>query len=94
MNDEEADRLVHAVAKDWREAELSETDHALCEFAAKLTHQQQKMCSNDLDRLRKLGLDDRAIHDAVQVIAMFNYYTRLADGLGVQPEDFIPPWGA
>ena len=43
--------------------------------------------------LRAHGLDDRAIHDAVQVIGYFNYITRLADALGVEPEDFIQPWG-
>jgi alkylhydroperoxidase family enzyme len=46
-----------------------------------------------LDRLRSEGFDDRAIHDAVQVIGYFNYITRIADGLGVEPEDFIIPWG-
>jgi hypothetical protein len=51
------------------------------------------MTSGDLDRLREVGLDDTAIHDAVQVIAYFNYITRIADALGVEPEDFIPPWG-
>ena len=33
---------------------------------------------------RDQGFDDRAIHDAVQVVALFNYYNRLADGLGVR----------
>jgi alkylhydroperoxidase family enzyme len=47
----------------------------------------------DLERLRGLGFDDRAIHDAVQVIGYFNYVTRVADGLGVEPEDFIQRWG-
>jgi hypothetical protein len=27
------------------------------------------------------------------VIAYFNYITRVADALGVELEDFIPPWG-
>ena len=35
----------------------------------------------------------RRIHDAVQVIGYFNYITRVADALGVEREDFIPPWG-
>jgi len=44
-------------------------------------------------RLRSHGFDDVAIHDATQVIGYFNYMTRVADGLGVEPEDFIDPWG-
>ena len=47
----------------------------------------------DLDELRHRGFDDTAIHDATQVIAYFNYITRIAVGLGVEPEDFIRPWG-
>ena len=40
------------------------------------------------------GLDDRAIQDAAQVISYFNYYiNRVANALGVESEDFIPPRG-
>jgi uncharacterized peroxidase-related enzyme len=84
---------VHAIVRDWRKAPLSEVDRALSELAEKLTHRQREMSPLDLDRLRERGLDDTAIHDAVQVIAYFNYITRVADALGVEPEDFIPPWG-
>lgn len=95
MNDTvEADEYVHAVVRRWRDAPLSPTDRALCEFASKLSLSQTAMSSSDLERLREHGLDDRAIHDAVQVIAYFNYITRIADGLGVEPEAFIRPWGS
>lgn len=89
-----ADAYVHAVARAWRQAPLSDVDRALCELAAKLTHRQREMSPADLDVLRGHGLDDRAIHDAVQVIGYFNYITRVADALGVEPEDFIRPWGS
>lgn len=84
---------MHAVARDWRTASLSSVDRALCEFAAKLTHTPGKMLPVDLDALRAADLDDRTIHDTVQVIAYFNYINRVADSLGVEPEDFIQPWG-
>jgi alkylhydroperoxidase family enzyme len=51
------------------------------------------MSPADLGGLRAQGFDDVAIHDAVQVIAFFNYITRIADALGVEPEEFIEPWG-
>ncbi len=51
------------------------------------------MSPEDLDDLRAIGLDDRAIHDATQVIAYFNYITRIADALGVEPETFVREWG-
>jgi uncharacterized peroxidase-related enzyme len=89
----QADAFVHAVVRDWCSAPLSPVDRALCEFAVKLTRRQHEMSPADLDALRAHGLDDRAIHDAVQVIGYFNYITRVADALGVEPEDFIQPWG-
>jgi uncharacterized peroxidase-related enzyme len=93
MNDEEADKYVHAVARDWRSAPLSTADSALCAFAARLTLTPSQMSPDDLDKLRAVGLDDRTIHDATQVVGYFNYINRVADALGVEPEDFIRPWG-
>ncbi len=90
---EEADAFVHAVVRDWRSAPLSDADKALCAHAEKLTRHQHDIGPSDLDVLREHGFDDTAIHDATQVIAYFNYITRVADGLGVEPEDFIEPWG-
>ena len=43
----------------------------------------------DADALRSLGLDDAAIHDAIQVIAYFNYINRIAEGVGTDAE---PEW--
>lgn len=36
-----------------------------------------------------MGLDDTAIHDAIQVIAYFNYINRVAEGVGT---DLEPDW--
>lgn len=91
--EEQGDAFVHAVARDWREAPLEPEDRALCSFAAKVTHEQQTMSPADLAALRRHGFDDVAIHDATQVIAYFNYITRIADALGVENERFIQPWG-
>ncbi len=58
----------------------------MLDFAHKLTLTPSKMSAADVEGLRALGLDDGAIHDVVQVAALFNYYDRLADGLGIDPE--------
>lgn len=78
---------------DWRSAPLEPTDRALCDLAARLTHRQHEASAADLDALRRIGLDDRAIHEAVQVIAYFNYITRIADALGVELEPDAPHYG-
>lgn len=93
MSKEEADGFVHEVARDWRSASLTQEDETLCKYAAKLTHTPFDMTPADLETLRSQGFDDRAIHDATQVISYFNYINRIADALGVEPEDFIQPWG-
>lgn len=80
------------MARDWRTAPLDEADRALCQHAAKLTHRQHDVTPADLDALRVHGFDDAAIHDATQVIAYFNYITRIANGLGVEPETFVREW--
>ncbi len=93
MGGEEADAFVHRIVADWREAGLSPENRALCGFATRLTRNPAGMSPVDLDRLRAAGFDDRAIHDAAQVISFFNYITRIADALGVEPEEFIDEWG-
>ncbi len=50
------------------------------------------MTDDDIIGLRELDFDDRAIHDATQVIAYFNYINRIADGLHVAQEEFIRAW--
>ncbi|UCF21644.1 MAG: hypothetical protein JSU87_07770 [Gemmatimonadota bacterium] len=62
-------------------------------FAVKLTSRSHECGADDIETLRRNGFSDRAIHDAVQVIAYFNYITRIADALGVEPESFIQDWG-
>ncbi len=44
------------------------------------------MAEADVQDLRKAGWNDRAVHDATQVVAYFNYINRVAEGLGVDPE--------
>ncbi len=88
----EADRVVHLVASDWRQAPLSAADHALCAYAEKLTRTPYDMSEADIQALRHCGFDDRAIHDATQVISYFNYINRVADALHVELETFVRPW--
>ena len=69
---------------------------ALCDYAVKLTATPQKVGAKDLEPLRVIGLSDTDIHDLVQVVAYFNYITRIADGLGTDPEPGmgpLPAWG-
>jgi uncharacterized peroxidase-related enzyme len=79
------------VQGDYRRAELSPRERALCDFAVKLTHIAAEVDQADIDLLRAQGLDDAAISDAIQVIGYFNYVTRVADGVGIENE---PGWNS
>ncbi|MGE0555289.1 MAG: hypothetical protein AB7R55_17805 [Gemmatimonadales bacterium] len=54
-----------------------------------MTRDPGGFAETDLTPLREAGLDDRAIHDAVQIVAYFSYINRVADGLGVDPEHWL-----
>ena len=87
----EDDAQVEAIKTDYHQADLSPADRCLCDLAVKLTRSPAAVSPADLDALRSCGFDDRAIHDAVQVTAYFNYINRIADGLGVDLEPEMPP---
>ena len=76
---------------DYRTADLTPADRALCDYAMKLTKDPGAMTDTDVEALRTHGFDDIAIHDAAQVTAYFNYINRIADGLGVDLEPEMPP---
>ena len=52
-----------------------------------MTREPAKIDRAYIETLREAGFDDQMLHDAVQVIAYFNYVNRLADGLGVELEE-------
>jgi alkylhydroperoxidase family enzyme len=55
----------------------------MLDYAAKLTQTPAQVCAADLDRLRQVGFDDRAILQVNLIASWFNYINRVADGLGV-----------
>ena len=42
------------------------------------------MVEGDWQPLRDLGFDDRACLEVAHIVGLFNYLTRLADGMGLQ----------
>ncbi len=80
------------IAQNWRQVSLTAVDEALCAYAEKLTLTPSQMSEADVAALRQLGLDDRAVHDATQVIGYFNYINRIAEPLGVEMEEFVRAW--
>jgi len=65
----------------------------MLEYTEKLTRTPAAMTAADTAALRESGFDDRGITDITQVCSYFNYINRIADGLGLQPEDWIDELG-
>ncbi len=72
--------------EDHRSAPIDGATRALLDFAVMVTRDATKVTARDLDALRAEGFRDEDILDAVEIIGFFNYYARMADALGVEPE--------
>ncbi len=68
---------------------LSPADAEMLAYARKLTLTPRAVTAGDVERLRAAGFEDAAILEIAQVVGFFNYYNRLTDGLGIDPE---PDW--
>jgi uncharacterized peroxidase-related enzyme len=77
------EELAAALRRDYTQAPLNDQDRAMLDYAAKLTRRAWKVTPEDLDGLRALGFDDRAILQINLIASWFNYINRVADGLGV-----------
>lgn len=55
-------------------------------YVVKLTRRPAQVTNDDIDKLRAVGFDDRAIHDICAITAYFAFVNRIADGLGVELE--------
>lgn len=80
--------LGDALARGERPDSLTDGENAMLDYAIKLTRDPGGMTSADTDALRAAGFRDTAILDICQVTSYYNYVNRLADGLGVELEDY------
>jgi uncharacterized peroxidase-related enzyme len=78
--------LVQTIRTDYTKANLNEQDRAMLDYVAQLTKDATKIGPSDLDRLRAVGFDDKAILQINLIASWFNYINRVADGLGVGRE--------
>jgi uncharacterized peroxidase-related enzyme len=74
---------VKAIRTDYTTAALQEQDRAMLDYVAQLTRDATRVGPDDVERLRRVGFDDRAILQINLIASWFNYINRVADGLGV-----------
>ena len=76
-------QLASDMLHDYSEADISDADRAMLDFAMKLTLQSSSVVSDDLEELREAGFEDDEILSIVLITCLFNFMNRLADGLGI-----------
>lgn len=59
-------------------------------YADKLTRKPWDMLREDIDALRTVEFTDEDILAIAEVVAYYAFANRIADGLGVDLEDWIP----
>jgi len=79
--------LAQQLKTNYRAADLQPKEMAMLEFAELLTVQPSAVVPEDVENLRAHGWTDEDIVDIVHQTCLFNYMTRLADGLGVELDD-------
>ncbi len=81
--------MVQAIKSDYRRGSLPGRLRAILDYAAQIATNVHQVSQQTLDRLRQAGLSDEEILDTAEIAALFCYYTRLVDALGIEPEDFM-----
>jgi uncharacterized peroxidase-related enzyme len=84
------DALLAAVEDDWRAAGVSPKRKAMLSYSEKLTLRPWDVTETDVAMLREEGFTDRDILDIAEVVGYYAYVNRIADGLGVSLESWLP----
>lgn len=79
---------MNQLKSDYTLADITPAQMAMLDYVAKLTKRPADMIESDIHQLREMGFKDRAILDINQIAAYYAYVNRIADGLGVDLEDF------
>lgn len=56
------------------------------DYAVAITREPTSTARRDIDGLREVGWTDAQILTATEVVGFFNYYVRMVEALGVEPE--------
>lgn len=84
------DSLAERIETDFESAGLSDKRIAMLRYAIKLTRTPATMEEADVEVLRDVGFTDTDILHIAEVTGYYAYANRIADGLGIPLEDWIP----
>ena len=78
--------LSHQITVDHHQANLSNQDIALLDFARQLARQAHSFSANDVERLRAHGFSDEQMLEAVLMVGLTNLLNVVQAGLGSEPD--------
>lgn len=70
---------------DYTQGNWDRATRAMLGYAVKLTKEPWAMTEGDVASLRTEGLSDEQVLAVALITCVYAFYTRLADGLGVEP---------
>jgi len=79
--------LLTAALADLDSAPVDDRLRPVLHYVGKLTRTPSRMTEADADAVYAAGWDERAVHDAVLVCALFNFMNRIVEGLGISADE-------
>jgi uncharacterized peroxidase-related enzyme len=79
--------VLAAAVADLDSAPVDEKLKPVLAYAGKLTRTPSRMTEADAEAVFAAGWDERALHDAVLVCALFNFMNRMVEGLGIRADE-------
>jgi uncharacterized peroxidase-related enzyme len=83
------DDLAARIESDYQRAGLDERRLAMLRYSEALTRSPSAMSARDVEALRAAGFSDADVLAVAEVTAYYAYVNRIADGLGVELEEWI-----
>ena len=79
--------VADQVAINHRKADITPRQRAMCDFAVKVTEASYQIGDEDFAALRAHGFDDEDIWDIAAIAAFFGLSNRMANLMGMRPND-------
>jgi len=82
------DNIVEELKKNELPEFLTDREKSIVTYAIKITRTPSEMTKDDVEELKNAGLSEEAVLNLVLVAGYFAFVNRLADGLGIDLEDY------
>ena len=78
-----SDEVIDSLMDDVDTSKVDEKMKPLLKYVGKLTKLPAQLVSADAEAVYQAGWNERALYDAVQICALFNFMNRIIEGTGI-----------